>query len=503
MDTQTIIDFLVERDEFVDAETALKLKNILKIQDSIKIELELKLFFKTFFPNFDSNPFFKTFFSKKTKDLARLSILKSFEKDPSKRIVDDFVRYFNIRFKAIERMLRERSELNGLTSINRINGKKDRETVSIIGMILDVSKTKNGHFILELEDLSGVTKVLINKDNEELILIAEELVLDEVIGLVGTSGGDIIFAKKILHPDIPLSKELKKSPFDHYAVFIGDLHIGSREFLDAEFKKFLFWLNGKMGTPSQREIAKKVKYLIISGDVVEGVGIYPGQQNDLIVDNMKGQYDLLTEYLKKVPPEIKIVICPGNHDSGRIAEPQLPIEKDYALSVWELPNVIMVSNPSYISLDVSETFSGIDVLMYHGYSLIYYSDVVPRIRVAGGQKAVDEIMKFLLKRRHLAPSHGSTLYVPDVYEDALVIDPVPDIFVTGHIHRVVSTTYRNISCLNTSCWTAITDDQEKRGLAPQPARAILMSLKTRDVKIMNFNTQKDVTSVAELKRLKQ
>lgn len=503
MDSQTIIDFLVERDEFVDNESALKLKSILKLDDKIQIEKELKVFFKSFFPDFDSNLFFKTFFSKKSDDLGRVSILKSFEKEPCKRSVDDFVRYFNIRFKAIERMLRERTELTGLTSINRISGKKDRDTVSVIGMILNISETKNGHFILELEDLSGVTKVLVNKDNEELIPIVKDLVLDEVIGLVGTSGGDLLFAKKILHPDIPLSKELKKSPFDHYAVFLGDFHVGSKEFLDNEFKKFLLWLNGKMGTPAQREIAKKVKYLILTGDIVEGVGIYPGQQNDLLVDNMKGQYELLAEYLKKIPSNIKIIISPGNHDTGRLAEPQLPIEKDYASSLWDLPNVIMVSNPAYVSLDVSDIFSGLDVLIYHGGSLIYYSDVVPRIRAAGGQKAVDEIMKFLLKRRHLAPSHGSTLYVPDVYEDALVIDPVPDIFVTGHIHRVVSTTYRNVSCLNTSCWTAITEDQEKRGLAPQPARAILMSLKTRDVKIMNFNTQKDVTSVAELKRLKQ
>ncbi|MGE0793575.1 MAG: metallophosphoesterase [Candidatus Woesearchaeota archaeon] len=503
MDVATIVDYLVEKEEFVDEEIINKLKPILKLDSRKEIELELQIFFKKYFPDFDSSDFFKIFFSHKTDDRARCSILKSFEKSPSKRTVDDFIRYFVVRFRSIERFLRARPELNSLNSISRITGKKDREIVSLIGMVLEKEKTKNGHYILKMEDLSGTIKVLVNKDNEELIGIAEDIVLDEVVGIVGTSGGDIVFANKIVYPDIPLSKELKKSPFDHYAVFLGDIHIGSKEFLDDEFKKMILWINGKLGTPEQREVAKKVKYILLTGDLVEGVGIYPGQEEDLIVQNMEGQYNLLAEYLKKIPPHIKIIIAPGNHDSGRIAEPQLPIEKDYCSAILDLPNVIMVSNPAYVSLDVADGFSGIDVLMYHGYSLIYYSDNVPRIRAAGGQKAVDLIMKFLLKRRHLAPTHGSTLYVPDVYEDPLVIDPIPDIFVTGHIHRVSSVNYRNVTCLNTSCWTAITEDQEKRGLEPQPGRLVLVSLKTRDVKVMNFNATKDVKTVAEWKRLKK
>ncbi len=503
MDVPTMIDFLVEKGEFVDETTAKKLKELVKLDDKIEIKKQFQIFFKKYFPDFDSSEFFKTFFPKVANDGVRISILKSFEKTPQKRTVDDFTKYFNVRFKTTERFLRGRRELSGLTSIRRVTGKKERETVSVIGMILDITQTKNKHFILTIEDMTGVIKVLINKDNDDLIEIAKDMVLDEIVGVVGTAGGDIIFAQNIIYPDIPLSKELKKSPFDHYVVFIGDTHFGSKEFLSEEFKKMLLWLNGKMGNPQQREIARKVKYVVFTGDVVEGVGIYPGQENDLTVDNMQGQYDVMADYLKKIPPNIKIIIAPGNHDSGRIAEPQLPIEKDYASAIWDLPNVIMVSNPAYVSLDVTETFSGIDVLIYHGYSLIYYADAVPRIRSAGGQQAVDEIMKFLLKRRHLAPTHGSSLYVPDIYEDPLAIDPIPDIFATGHIHRVATTNYRNVTCINSSCWTAITDDQEKRGLFPQPGRVVLVSLKTRDVKIMNFNSHADVATVSDREKLKK
>lgn len=498
MNSENLIDFLIEKGEFVDETTANGIKKIIRQDSKDKIRNDLEIFLKSNFSDFNTTEFFTTFFHERIKDGARVSILKSFEKTPNKRDVQDFVRYFNVRFKQIERMLKGRRELTGLMSIQNIKKKKSQDKVSLIGSILDIYKTKNGHFVLTIEDLTDTMKVIVAASNQDLIKIAEDLVLDEIIGISGNAKGDAIFAQEIIHPEIPLTKELKKSPFDNYVLFLGDLHIGAKEFLYDEFKKMILWLNGKLGTPEQREIARKVKYVILAGDVVEGVGIYPGQENDLVYPNMAKQYEVAAEYLKKIPSHIKIIISPGNHDTGRIAEPQLPIEKDYASSLWDLDNVIMVSNPAYVSLDVTEHFSGIDVLIYHGYSLPYYADTVPRIRSNGGLKAVDEIMKFLLQRRHLAPTHGSTLYIPDPYEDALLIDPIPDIFVTGHIHRVSYTSYRNVTCLNASCWTAITEDQEKRGLAPQPARVMLVSLKTRDVKIMNFSSGKDPSSVADL-----
>ena len=51
--------------------------------------------------------------------------------------------------------------------------------------------------------------------------------------------------------------------------------------------------------------------------------------------------------------------------------------------------------------------------MYHGYSFDYFVAQVDSLRNQGGYDRADLIMKFLLKRRHLAPSHLSTLYIPD------------------------------------------------------------------------------------------
>lgn len=507
MGTSSIINYLVEKGELVDENIELKLKKLLKKEGDKKDNLTL--FLKSEFPNINPDNLLNKLFQTQKQDPdipktpSKINIINSYEKSPNKRSIQDFVKHINVRFKKIKSMLKNRSELIGLTGINKLKGKKDKDKISIIGMVSEKSETKNKHIILTLEDLSGSIKVLIHKDNQELINHAKNLVLDEIIGISGQAGGDIIFCNLIIHPDIPLTKELKKSPFDHYVVFLGDIHLGSKEFLKKEFHKLLLWLNGKMGTLEQRKMAKKVKYIFLVGDLIEGVGIYPGQENDLDIPDVRSQYEKVAYYLAKIPSHIKIIVSPGNHDVGRIAEPQLPIDKEYTKAIWELPNVIMVSNPAFLSIDVSDTFSGIDVLIYHGYSMIYYSDAINKVRLEGGQKCADDIMIHLLRKRHLAPTHGSTLYIPDIHEDSLIIDPIPDIFATGHIHRAQSKNYRNVTCLTSSCWTAITEDQEKRGLEPQPARAMIISLKTREVKIMNFGSSKDAKTVSEAKNQKK
>jgi DNA polymerase II small subunit len=342
--------------------------------------------------------------------------------------------------------------------------------------------------MLKVEDPTGEIAVLISVNNTELHKFAKELVLDEIIGITGSYGKDIIFANSIILPDIPLTHELKKHPEEIYAAFIGDPHLGSNVFLEDDFMKMVNWINGEIGSEKQKQIAKKIKYIFIVGDLVEGVGIYPGQDNDLAekYHDIKIQYDQITNMLKKIRKDITIIICPGNHDYGRIAEPQLPLTNEYSKSLQNMENVKLVSNPAFINFGKTENFPGFNVIMYHGGSLIYYSENVPKIRNAGGQKAVHLTMEFLLQRRHLAPTHGSTLYIPDPEKDFLFIDSIPDFFITGHIHRANIGSYRNITLISSSCWTGKTEDQVKRGLEPQIAKLPIVNLKTRKVTLINF-----------------
>ncbi|MBN1792366.1 metallophosphoesterase [Candidatus Woesearchaeota archaeon] len=429
----------------------------------------------------------RDFFSKDAlPKSSHFEILFSYSKKPKKISLTDFVSYFNRRLEALSSFLRQRTELQNVMSLARLKAKKDKDRASAIGLVYEKSVTKKNNVMITLEDPTGTIKVLVRQDKQELYAQAKEVMLDEVIGVEGTISNGYLFANQIFVPDIPSTKELKKGPEEEYVLFVGDPHFGSKFFLKDSFADFIAWVNQKRGNAAQRRIASKVKYIIFTGDLVEGVGIYPGQEEDLEINDVKAQYDLFSNYLKSIPTDITLFIIPGNHDAGRLSEPQQPILHNYAESLRSLPNVVLLSNPAIVRLGIKENFPGFDMLIYHGYSMIYYANNVESIRSAGGQKRPDLIMKFLLQRRHLAPSHTSNLYIPDSEEDPLVIKHIPDFFVTGHIHRASVGQYKNITLLNCSCWDGVTEDQEKRGLEPQPARLPIVNLKTREVKIINF-----------------
>ncbi|MFP4656164.1 MAG: metallophosphoesterase [Candidatus Woesearchaeota archaeon] len=417
---------------------------------------------------------------------SKVKVIYSYKGTPKKREVSDFSQLFKRRYYAIMNILRGRKEMDNILSISRLSSKPQKESVAFVGMVSDKSLTANGNVILTIEDDTDLIKVVITKNNQELFKIANDIVFDEVIGITGMMGDNIVFANNIIFPDVPLSKELKKSPKDEYVIFISDLHFGSKYFMWEEWNKFVRWLSGEIGNDKHKEIINKIKYMVIGGDVVEGIGTYPGQENDLTTKDLYDQYDLFMNEFKKFPKDMKKIIIPGNHDAVRIADPQPPIPEKYMKEAYDMPEVYMLSSPSIVNIGACEGFDGLDLLLYHGYSFPYYAETIPSIRDNGGMKRADLISKFYLQRRHLGITHNALQYVPDSH-DALFISQVPDVLVTGHIHRTVADMYRNVTILNCSTWLSMTDYQEKVGLEPQPARAILMSMKTRRIKILNFN----------------
>jgi len=418
--------------------------------------------------------------------LTNIRITYNYKEDSKKRDVQHFVMYFKRRFEAIQNILRTRLELRNVTSIGKILNKKDRTEISIIGLISEIRKTKNGHIMLTLEDQTGSVRALVNKNREDLINMASELVLDEVIGISGSAAEKIIFTNKIISPDIPRNKELKKSSDEVYVVFISDLHVGSNKFLPNKLTKFIDWLNGNTGNEEQRRIASKVKYLFIAGDLVDGVGIYPEQEKELEIKDIYEQYKICAEYIKKIPSHIHIIICPGNHDAVRLSEPQPILPKEFALPLYDLPNVTFVTSPSYVNIHSSSKFPGFDILIYHGYSFPYYADKIDSLREKGGIDRIDLVMQFLLQKRHLAPTHTSNLYIPETREDPFVINEIPDFFITGHVHKVSVSNFRSTTLISSSCWQEKTSFEEKLGLHPEPARVPIVNLQTREVKILRF-----------------
>ncbi|MDP3990148.1 MAG: DNA-directed DNA polymerase II small subunit [archaeon] len=417
---------------------------------------------------------------------SSVTILISHKNYPQKHLITGFTNCFITRYKFLESLLRNRQELNNTTTINRVLGKKEKEQISIIGIVEDISETKNKNLILTIEDPTGRMKVLITQSKKEIYAMAQDLVVDEVVGINGTCGDKIIFAENIVWPDIPRDSELKKGDADEYAIFLSDIHVGSKLFLKEEFEKFLKWLRGETGNDNQRSIANKVKYIFIAGDLVDGVGIYPSQEEELAIKDIREQYVEFTRLISQIPLDKKIIMCPGNHDAVHLAEPQSAFYPEFSPGLFDLPNVELVTNPSLINIGKTNTFGGFNVLMYHGYSFDYYVAHVSSIRTSGGYKRSDLIMKFLLKRRHLAPSFTSTPYFPSHEEDPLLIKKVPDFFITGHIHYCSVANYKGVTMISGSCWQDKTGFQEKLGHEPEPGRVPLVNLRTREVKVLRF-----------------
>ncbi|MBT4935392.1 DNA-directed DNA polymerase II small subunit [Candidatus Woesearchaeota archaeon] len=417
---------------------------------------------------------------------SSVTIVISHKNVPKKYTVSDFAQFFVSRYKFLENILRSRQELQNTLTINRVLGKKERGAVSVIGLVQDINETKNGNLIITLEDVTDRIKIFVGKKDKMLFAQAKDLVFDEVIGVSGTSGEGIIFSDTILWPDVPHNLEMKKSPIEEYAIFLSDIHVGSNVFLPEEFSQFIKWINGSVGNEKQRAIAHKTKYILIAGDLVDGIGIYPSQIDELTITDIREQYEEFVRLISQIPSDKQIIICPGNHDAVHLAEPQSAFNEEFCSALFTLPNITLVTNPGMVTIGKTDTFSGFNVLLYHGYSFDYYVSEVESIRNSGGYHRADLLMKFMLKRRHMAPSFKSTPYYPSHKEDPLLIKVIPDFFITGHIHYSKVANYKGVTMICGSCWQGKTSFQEKLGHEPEPARVPVVNLKTRDVKILKF-----------------
>ena len=164
-----------------------------------------------------------------------------------------------------------------------------------------------------------------------------------------------MFIHDVLFPDAFKHDRVR---FDEEAcvAFLSDVHCGSDRHLGKSFDNFLEWMNG------DDEVAKKIKYVFFVGDNVDGVGIFPGQENVLKLKSMNEQYELLASYLKKIPKDVTMFMCPGQHDAARVAEPQPIISKDYAPDLYEIDNLVLVTNPTMVKL-----LEGANWLTYVGW----------------------------------------------------------------------------------------------------------------------------------------
>lgn len=383
-------------------------------------------------------------------------------------IVKVYSDYFRSRLKKMRRILRENPEIGGVIDIAKLGYVKTDEEVTIIGLVNNKRETAKG-YMFEVEDNTGVIKVFINRNNGESKKFFQ-IMPDSVVAFRGRySGRGIFFANRIYLPDVPRFKR-ERPPLDEkvYAVLISDIHVGSNKFCEKAFMRFLEWLNGEVNNKAEEEFVSRIKYLIIAGDVVDGIGIYPGQYHELAIPDIFDQYEALANLLSNVPDHITMFIGPGNHDAARTALPQPGFYEEYAKPLFKLKNAVIISNPAVIRLH------GRDFLIAHGRGI---EDVVTTLPNRSHHRPA-EAMVDLLKLRHLAPTFGEKVPIAPDPEDTLVIESVPDLFQSGHVHVMQYKIYNGVFVINTGTWQAQTEFQKMVNIVPTPARVPIIDVET-------------------------
>ena len=480
METHDVVNFLLKKGFQVtpDAIDHLKAMNRLEFQDLMKRIIKSKN------RNNDDN------FTVSLDDVRQNSVQPDVETDApgvddyevldgndvlQKQLegVDGYHLLMKNRFNKYKQIMYDRQDSRKITRISTLVQHTDQNEHKIAGLLKSRNKLDKSYEI-ELEDESTDLRLLVTDGNN--IRKVESFLIDQMVI------ADIVFSKKIgkfivkncYSLDVPAEVFQSVEGVEPvYGVFLSDIHVGSKTFLNREFQDFLNWINGRLG---DLEVVSKIRYVVIAGDLVDGIGVYPGQEEELTELNLSKQYDEFAGLMAQIPKSIKIFVSPGNHDATRQALPQPPIFKRYAKTLYEMDNVILLGDPCLVRLH------GVNTLVYHGQSLVDIVGSSPGITFDKPAEA----MKVLLKARHLAPTHGSTRVALEE-DDKLVIKIVPNIFHCGHIHTVQTLKYKGTLLVNSGTWQDQTQFQKRMGIVPNPAIAVVVDLNSLKVKMMkNF-----------------
>ena len=420
------------------------------------------------------------------------------EKNPSQDqvgsegTVEDFLALFRDRFNRIKQIYMSRIDTQNAVSPQIAKQRKDsakqrkamaregirttqRTTQTVLGIVKNKNISQSRNVIIELEDADESIICIVPATREgfrgqQLSEKANSLLLDEITCISGFVDEDTrMIADDVIFPDIPTAREVGRAKRDVYAVFISDIHCGSKEFLEDEFDKFIDWMNGRDVDEEDKAIVKQVRYLFVAGDMVDGISVYPAQRNDLRIESIYDQYALFASKLSKLPNYVKIFCIPGNHDANRQALPKPPISEEFAQPLYNLGNrITMLGDPSQVIVE------GVNILLTHGDSM---DDLVTSIPGASYTEPAKP-MKELLKKRHLVPMYGGKTELAPLHRDWMVIDTPPDIVHFGHCHHNAVDNYRGVQIINSGTFQAQTDFMRKQGVVPTPGIVTFLNLRT-------------------------
>ena len=386
---------------------------------------------------------------------------------PSIGSSDGYIDYFNSRFKQLESIIKQRPDLRDAVTLAQALKLPLKTKFKSVGIVTEKS-ARNNRLFLDIEDIDTTTQVMVS--GEDNIKKGLEILPDQVICFEGTRFREnMIVANELYWPDIPMHN-IQRSSDPVSVVFVGDVHIGSTHFREDLFEKFLRWLNQDLGPQPSKDLASTVKYVVIAGDLVEGIGIFPNHLEELTITTQKAQYEEAAKLIARFPDHIETIIIPGNHDAVRRSLPQPVIPESYAPTLYANPNVIMAPNPVYVDLNT------VRILVSHGTALTEVLGSTPGHNIQNPVNAVE----LLLKCRHVAPSYGGGTPIAPEKVDRLVMAHIPDVVVMGHVHIYESKKYKGVTLISTGSFQDRTPFQKRMNIEPTPGVLSVFNLKTHD-----------------------
>ena len=383
--------------------------------------------------------------------------------------LENFVAYFNDRFTRLGAILEQHQ-----TNLRRVRtdqlSQATGEDVRVIAMVSERRVTKNGNLFIEFEDPQGHAKAILSS-RERSFEKAKSLLRDDVVALDGRMGPNFFSVKDITWPDLPVIRAPHDAMEDLAIVYLSDLHVGSKLFLEKNFKRFIRWLWGEEGRP---ELAGKVKYIVVAGDVADGIGVYPAQEKELSITDIFEQYAAFDKLVEALPDWVEVIVSPGNHDAVRRSEPQpiLPLELVKS-------DVKKIGSPAMVDIEALKH------LVYHGTSMDSMIANVPGLSYTRPETAMRE----MLIHRHLSPVYGENPIVPERRDYMLIADE-PDVMHMGHLHKNGAMKYRGTLIVNSGTFQDRTEFQVRMGHVPTPGIVPVLELKNKQLSHLNFMEEK-------------
>jgi DNA polymerase II small subunit len=365
------------------------------------------------------------------------SIVKEFHLNGYPGISDSFVDIFKTRYSFLHSKLNERSRNYYFSPVSKL--RRENGQIFASGMVANYNESKKGFRIIEIEDDVESIKVILPKTYKDTVI------KDEVIGVSGqfSRDGTAIFADNVYRPEVSKTPSLSQSSIR--VMVVSDIHVGSKNFMEDSFLDMINYVN-----------TQGVSFVIMNGDLVDGIGVYPDQENDLAITDINLQYKKLASLISRFNNNVRVIVIPGNHDIVYPMEPQNPLPKE--INALFPANVTSLSNPVWV--EIGERI----FLLYHGTSIFDFLEAIPGTTL----NDTDKVMVEMLKRGHLAPEYGKNLSFIPLKSDYYLIDPVPDALITGHVHDHSITTYKGILAINASTFQEQTNYQRMMNFNPKP-----------------------------------